>query len=188
MNKLFLPSIIAVTISLLCFTYSSLFAQNMQEVTPEIEKKINNEIEQAAKVKKMQYKKDKDLSEDWIEFSLDTFRISQYEEKYMSYNYSTVGMNTAMNLAADKYDQLLNKYYKKLLNVLDKNDKEALIEAQRAWIAFRDKEMQLESTLEQDRYSGGGTMQILRHASVYEELIRKRVIEIFEYYNSIGNP
>ena len=90
-------------------------------------------------------------------------------------------MRTACFDAAYKYDSLLNKYYKKLLFVLMSEDKKILLNAQKAWIAFRENEIKLIETISKDEYSGGGTLQLLIDSSSYLDLIRNRAIEIFKY-------
>jgi uncharacterized protein YecT (DUF1311 family) len=184
MKKMF----VMLTIHLSVVAVSPVYAQDgPREVTPEIEKKITEQVAQGATKLKARLMKGKDAQKNRVEFQVDTFRIEEYERLYLAYDYSTAGMNDAAHAAADKYDQLLNKYYKLLLSKLDKPDKDAAVQAQRAWVAFRDREIELESTLEAEKYSGGGTLQVVRHASFFEELIRKRAIEIFEYYDSVGN-
>ncbi len=54
-------------------------------------------------------------------------------------------------------DEALNDTYKKLVAKLDKQGKEKLQEAQRAWIKFRD----LESESRADGYRGGSIMPLI---------------------------
>ena len=56
-------------------------------------------------------------------------------------NSSTAGMVEAFAVAAKKWDAELNKNYKILTTKLDADAKKALREAQRAWVAHRDKEI-----------------------------------------------
>jgi uncharacterized protein YecT (DUF1311 family) len=150
------------------------------EVTPAMEKKIRQDIEKAVVPFRQGKKKtgDTDLS---IEFAVDTFRIEQYMEKYMDHDYSTAGMRAATYEAAHLYDSLLNKYYKMLLAVLKPEDKKVLIQAQKAWISYRDSELKLVDIVSKDEYSGGGTMQQLIDASYYLEMIKSRTIEIYHH-------
>jgi uncharacterized protein YecT (DUF1311 family) len=151
-----------------------------REVTPPIEKKIRQDIKkEVIKLRqKMKSSKENDLS---IEFAVDTSRVEKYMEKYMEYDYSTVGMVDASYSAAHQYDSLLNKYYKKLLSVLNQSDKQVLIKAQKAWINFRDTESKLIDTMSKEEYSGGGTVQGIIDASSYLKLIKNRVIAILEH-------
>ena len=66
--------------------------------------------------------------------------------------------------------------------VLKGDDKKALLQAQKAWLAFRDGETKLVETLSKVEYSGGGTMQQLTEASEYLNLVRNRTIRLFEHY------
>ena len=150
------------------------------EVTPLLEKKIAQETEREANLLKA-YLTEKGESKLSVEFALDTFRIEKYSGKYMEYDWSTAGMRTATFEAARKYDSLLNKYYKKLLAVLQGSDKQVLLQAQKAWIAFRDSELKLISTISKDEYSGGGTIQQLTDTSEYFTLIMNRTITIYQH-------
>jgi uncharacterized protein YecT (DUF1311 family) len=168
---------------ILIFFQTATFAQTSDgpvEVTPVMEKKIRQDIEKAVVPFRQSKKKsgDTDLS---IEFAVDTFRIEQYMEKYMDVDYSTAGMRTAVYEGAHQYDSLLNKYYKKLLAVLKPEDKKVLIQAQKAWITYRDSELKLVDVVSKDEYSGGGTVQLLTDASYYLEIIKNRTIEIYEH-------
>lgn len=119
-------------------------------------------------------------SEEKKAFMADTMRISTYlsiiEElvEYRDYE-----MNLLYKEAIGNYDYLLNKYYKLLLNQTD--DKKTLIEAQRAWIKFRDKEL--------DYYSGRlaetplllGTLDVITLLALELRLTKERTINLFEY-------
>jgi uncharacterized protein YecT (DUF1311 family) len=170
------------------FVRTIVFSQSSdapREVTPEIEKKIRKEVEKAALDFQRKLKEANDPQLD-IEFSVDTFRIERYQEKYMAYDYSTSGMVTVTYFAEHQYDSLMNKYYKKLLSLLKSNDKQVLIQAQKAWISFRDSESKLIDTVSKDEYSGGGTIQLLIDASSYLSLVKNRLIEIFDHLDRIA--
>jgi uncharacterized protein YecT (DUF1311 family) len=161
------------------------FSQNdPQEVTPAIQKSIRADIDKA--VLKLQTKlKNAQESNLQIEFTIDTFRIEEYYGQYLKYDYTTAGMTTAGYEAANAYDSLLNKYYKKLSNRLKSADRGTLMQAQKAWIAFRDAEEKLIGTVSQDEYSGGGTVQQLIDTSQYLQLVKQRVIQIFEHLDRV---
>lgn len=159
------------------------FSQSLDgpvEVTPALEKKLRQGIELSAARLKADLKKD-GVSDLVIGFTVDTFRIEQYMEQYMDYDYSTAGMRGAGHEAADRYDSLLNKYYKKLAAVLTPEDRKVLVQAQKAWIAYRDSELKLVGVVGKDEYSGGGTMQQLIDSSYYLEIIKRRTIEIYDH-------
>lgn len=172
---------IFLSLALLCLSVSVTRAQDYPvEVTPATEKKIKQEIEASIPKFRERLKTAKG-SELYIEFVIDTFRIEQYMAKYISYDYSTAGMSSSGYEAAHKYDSLLNKYYKKLLNVLSPEDKKILVAAQKTWINYRDSETELVNTIGKDQYSGGGTIQQLIESSSYMDLVKNRAIEIFEH-------
>jgi uncharacterized protein YecT (DUF1311 family) len=151
------------------------------EVTPQLEKQIRTDIEKQVVRLRQQLQKNEETSHA-IEFKLDTFRVEKYMEMYITYDYSTAGMRSAAYNGAYQYDSLLNKYYKKLSLVLSKEDRLVLVEAQKAWISFRDKEAKLVGLIGKDEYSGGGTIQQLIDASEYLEIVRQRTFKLFGHY------
>ncbi|MGC4104405.1 lysozyme inhibitor LprI family protein [Ferruginibacter sp.] len=151
------------------------------EITPELIQKLKKDIELQvpALKKKLEKQKTGDVE---IEFIVDTFRIEKLMEKCVALNYADFSMRDAGYKAAEGYDSLLNKYYKKLMAVLKGDDKKVLQQAQKNWLAFRDSETNLVETISKDEYSGGGTMQQLSEASMYLDLIKSRVFALFSHY------
>jgi uncharacterized protein YecT (DUF1311 family) len=121
------------------------------------------------------------IDEQFIEFKADTFAIEKRKEMRMEINWSTAGMNGATYEAEREYDNLLNKYYQKLMAKLKPEDKEILRQSQRNWIAFRDSEREVNYMLTDWPYSGGGTIQTTISANYYLEITRRRVIELYRY-------
>lgn len=74
------------------------------------------------------------------EFFIDTVYLENVRKLEIDYNGSTMGMNQATYKAEKAYDRLLNKYYKKLLDILADEDKLKKVKSQRNWIKFRDRE------------------------------------------------
>ena len=162
------------------------FAQNdgPKEITPQGLQKIKLDVEKLVPAFKKNLSKQY-LSVDQIEFSVDTFRIEQIVSKRMDIDYSTVGMNTTMEEMTSSYDLLLNKYYNKLLKLLNTEDKKTLVTAQKAWLVFRDAEAKLISTMTKEEYSGGGSIQSTIATGSYADLLIKRTIDIFNYYDGV---
>jgi uncharacterized protein YecT (DUF1311 family) len=121
-----------------------------------------------------------------LEFITDTFRIELTMNSYLEGEYNDFNMRDIALNAAHDYDSLLNKYYKKLLNKLKPKDRTVLIQAQKSWIIFRDNEIKLFETIDSDEYGGGGTAAAEEGASVYLDLIKKRTIDIFNYYKQVA--
>ena len=151
------------------------------EVTPDLQKKIMLDIDKEVLKLKQRLSKGGDNSVH-VEFIVDTFRVERFMAKWVELDFGDFGMRDAGYATAKLYDSLLNKYYKKLLLVLKGNDKQALVQAQKAWLSFRDGETKLVETISKDDYSGGGTMQQLTEASEYLNLIKSRTIVLFEHY------
>lgn len=157
------------------------FGQAPAELTPEAKDKIKREIAKEVSVYKQALEKEK-LDPAIVEFKLDTFRIERYMSRCIDLDFSDYGMRAAGTEAAHLYDSLLNKYYRKLNSVLKEQDRKVLVQAQKAWLTFRDNEMKLTETISKDEYSGGGTMQMLTESAEYLDLLTKRTVAIFEHY------
>ncbi|HWJ26163.1 MAG TPA: lysozyme inhibitor LprI family protein [Flavisolibacter sp.] len=170
--------IIGLFISFFSFSQGS---QPPMEVTSGLQIKIRQGIEKEITGFRQKLLKDKENAVH-IEFAVDTFRVERFMVKCTEIDYSDFGMREATNAGSALYDSLLNKYYKKLSAVLKDDDKKALVQAQRAWLAFRDNEMKLVETISKDQYSGGGTIQQLTEASEYLNLVKERTIVLFEHY------
>lgn len=168
----------------LLFTSATGYAQSANlpvDVTPAISNTIQQEVkkEEAAFAAKLKQSKTNDTE---TEFALDTFRVNIYMKKYMGYDFSTAGMRIATYEAAEKYDSLLNKYYKQLLMALTPADRPVLIAAQRAWLVYRDSETKLVELISKEQYSGGGTMQQLIEAGKYLTMVKERTDAVFQHY------
>lgn len=154
------------------------------QITAERLQKIKSEVDKEAAVFKQTLSK-KDYSADEIEFATDTFKIEHIASKRMKVDYSTIGMNETIILLTGEYDKLLNKYYNKLIKLLNPADRKVLIAAQKSWILFKEAEQKVIGVLTKEEYSGGGTIQTNIEADLISQLTVKRTIEIFNHYNAI---
>jgi len=162
------------------------FCQAQQAITPEISKKINASIEkQVPAIRAKLRKADPEMSEEALNFDMDTFRMEEFCRKCMDQDGSTAGMNEAMDKLAKGYDSLMNKYYKLLKAKLQPDDQKTLVTAQKTWLDYRDKELKLISTLRDPKYSGGGSIQSNLYMGEYVAIIKSRTIEIFEFYDDM---
>lgn len=155
------------------------------DVTPAIQQRIWQEIEKEVPAFRQKLVQD---GEDDIQvgFSTDTFRVERFVAKWIDTDYRDFGMRDAVHAGAQLYDSLLNKYYQQLLRLLQGDDRKILIQAQKAWVAFRDAEAKLIFTAGKEQYSGGGTIQPLMTAALYMEMIKSRVIAIFDHLVRAG--
>lgn len=153
--------------------------------TPEIEKELNAKVEKLAiDFKKKLIKEQTSGSDFWTTFKVDTFRIERYVDLRMEKDYSTQGMNFAMREGETRYDKLLNNYYKMLLQKMKAEDKKLLVEAQKAWLDFRDKEIKLTSKLLSPEYTGGGTMYSNIVTGKIYQLTKDRVLELAQHLDN----
>lgn len=91
---------------------------------------------------------------------------------------STVWVVQCISAAHEKWDKQLNINYKKLLKVLLPEQKERLRTSQRAWIDYRDKEIDLALKLYTDI---GGTMWKIVLADRELQFTKERAIELEQY-------
>ena len=91
---------------------------------------------------------------------------------------STTGVNACLGQAFEKWDYELNRVYRELNGRLSAEAKAVLRETQRAWIAFRDRELAFLA-----RFYGGldGTMYRNMLAADRVELVRRRAQELASF-------
>src|SRR5690606_23498889 len=97
-------------------------------------------------------------------------------------NYTTKGMIDCVNTATTKWDIELNKTYKRLLSFLTVEQKEKLKIAQRKWMEYRDKEIELSIQFYSDMK---GTMWIPVSAQTKLNLTRQRTIDFENYITNL---
>lgn len=156
------------------------------KITPTVAQKIRLDIEKKLPgiIAKMKAE-DPEMSDEDIEFTKDTFRIEAYWAKCMEIDFTTAGMVTATDEAAKNYDSLMNKYYKLLKNGLKPDGQKALSNAQKAWLDYRDKEMQLKNAMSGPEYGRGGSMESVLSAGDNLNFIKTRTITLYEYYQDL---
>lgn len=164
------------------------FGQNdsPKEITPQMLQKLKADIEKQIPEFKKQLSS-RELTTDQMEFAVDTFRIEQLVSKRMDLDYSTQGMNKTVQEMTKSYDSLMNKYYTKLLRLLKQEDRKILVDAQKAWLNYRDAEAKLIGAMTKIEYSGGGSIQSNIAVGSYANLVVRRAVEIFNYYDGIVN-
>ena len=91
-------------------------------------------------------------------------------------------MNQQANEEFVKADNALNKVYKQLLSKIDKQSREKLKAAQRAWIEFRDADADLAADLE----ARGGSMWPLICSTRRCELTEARTKELLRMLKEYG--
>lgn len=90
-------------------------------------------------------------------------------------NQTTAGMCDCTYKALEQWDKKLNEDYKKLLSALAPDAKNKLKEAQRQWVAFKEKEIEL---IDATYGAEEGTMWRIVRAGKVMEITRRRAIDI----------
>lgn len=114
-------------------------------------------------------------------FQKDTFIVETIYARQLTYDGSTMGLNQSSIACEKEYELLLNKYYQLLLAKLSKEDRKILIADQKAWLKFREQDRKLNTLIIKEKYSGGGTIQLLIHSSQYMYITKSRVNELVQY-------
>jgi uncharacterized protein YecT (DUF1311 family) len=122
------------------------------------EKDRNEEIE----AYRLQLTQDADsLSPIMVEYKTDLYKVEIYEMHIVGGSCTTVSIVDGRDGAYNYYDLLLNKYYNRLLSLLEGTDKEVLRQSQRNWIKYRDSEFELNKKVSAEKYTEGGTLQYI---------------------------
>jgi uncharacterized protein YecT (DUF1311 family) len=96
---------------------------------------------------------------------------------------STAGMVEAITAAHEKWEAKLNSAYKVLKQKMPSEEFAALQQAQRAWIAFRDKQIESYSIT----YGlMDGTMWTPIHAGAVMRITKERALELENYLGLLG--
>ncbi|WP_439882454.1 lysozyme inhibitor LprI family protein [Pontibacter sp. MBLB2868] len=90
-------------------------------------------------------------------------------------NQTTAGMCDCTYEALDKWDKQLNVVYKALSSKLNTTAKTKLVEAQRQWVKFKEKEVEL---IDATYGSADGTMWRIVRASKVLQLTKERAVEL----------
>jgi uncharacterized protein YecT (DUF1311 family) len=105
--------------------------------------------------------------------------IDKFEEEEIAKDSTTSGMNIATAKAMEKWDTEMNKYYKLLMSILDKDSKAILKSAQIEWIKFRDLEFRNIANIFGKIQ---GTMYTTMHVASKNEIVKRRALDLKEYY------
>jgi uncharacterized protein YecT (DUF1311 family) len=97
-------------------------------------------------------------------------------------NQTTAGMCNCTYESLDKWDKRLNITYKNLISKLDSSAKPKLIEAQRQWIKFKEKEINL---IDATFGSAQGTMWRIVRAEKVLDITRARTADLEEILKSL---
>jgi uncharacterized protein YecT (DUF1311 family) len=90
-----------------------------------------------------------------------------------SFAQTQLEMNKTADAKYKKADAELNKVYKQLISILDQNEKQLLIQAEKDWVKFRDSSCKFDAS----QYEGGSIKPLI-YSTCLEELTRKRISEI----------
>lgn len=123
-----------------------------------------------------------------VAYSQDKHPIDTWYENCIDSNSSTMGMIMCADSSAVLWDIELNKNYNLLMSLLEGDAKDAMKEAQREWIKFRDKEQDAIRTYYAFIYEkmGGGTMYPMLASGALMEVVRKRVLEVKGMYEELN--
>ncbi len=113
-----------------------------------------------------------------INISSDTSKIEQQLRDDLTNSQGDMQEAISIGTAIESYDKLLNKYYNACLKKLAGSQKTNLIEAQKAWIVFRNKE----GKYIDKKYTGGPGLNLALMSSEKLHLLTNRVIELYQHW------
>ncbi|GGH76835.1 hypothetical protein GCM10011318_25700 [Phaeocystidibacter marisrubri] len=157
------------------------FGQKPRPVSAKDSTQVREQVNQRVSTLGEALAKTNEWNEVSIAFQVDTSAIEQRLRLYLDIDYSTSGMIKYTLGAEEAYDQLLNKYYRLLLDKLNEEDQSTLIQAQNYWQLYRESERTLNRKLSNEDYSGGGSIQAVFTASRYLAITKARVLELYRY-------
>lgn len=100
-------------------------------------------------------------------------------ESCLNSNNSTAGMLECFSRAEKEWDTELNRVYKSLQSKLKPAGQDALKQAQRAWMAQRDKEFELINAIHAQM---DGTMWIAVMAEKRADVVKERALALQGYF------
>ncbi|MCD8078937.1 MAG: DUF1311 domain-containing protein [Bacteroides sp.] len=189
MKKLQLFSIL-----LFCLTsYIPAYGQNetaeltFEEVIAICETEARQRVEEFIQEKIRFHRWDPEYDALKIEFTSDTLFIESVElclsEKGRD---NMLEMKFTAAYKEEKYDQLLNKYYRIVRDRLTPEHQQLFLNAQRTWLRYRDSEEEINKQLiTSGTYTGGGTMWPLVSALRSVQMIKQRVVYFYELLDCI---
>lgn len=171
------------TVILACVLFQfSAYSQLNVNGSDFLEKRVADSISKAVEVMASQIRRQNTstVNKKRLDFMLDTFRIETYFSVAKKRTKQTdLAVLILSQEALAKYDLLLNKHYRSLLEKVE--DKSALVAAEKAWIAFRDKEIEYNISTFGDDYSKLGSLDKVWITTYEWRLTKQRVIDVFNY-------
>jgi uncharacterized protein YecT (DUF1311 family) len=110
------------------------------------------------------------------------YKVDTVLAKCLEEHTTTAGMADCLATAEDLWDKELNKYYRLLLLKLDTLGQKRLKESQKQWLIFRDNEIKFISRAYGNQ---DGTMWIIIRADRIAQLVRRRAVDLIEYYEML---
>jgi uncharacterized protein YecT (DUF1311 family) len=131
--------------------------------------------------------------------TLESFKsIDAFESIYKKYTQhcldNTGGGSGAAScfIGYEMWDRELNIYYTKLMKILGENEKNLLKESQLAWIKERDKSIDFNSRLLDNKYTESGTMYIAMRAGdvnrIMTPVVKQRALILKSWFEFVITP
>lgn len=99
---------------------------------------------------------------------------------------TTYGMHQALITEYEELDRMLNKYYTQLMKNLNEEGKIKLMDSQKEWLKFRDKEYEFYGTYYHD-IGGRGTMWGIVSSENRNTIVLRRVEQLVKLISD-GEP
>jgi uncharacterized protein YecT (DUF1311 family) len=109
----------------------------------------------------------------------DDHPIDKWLARAIEKDSTTAGMIRATDTAQQKWDQEMNRVYRKLMKRLNPEQRAALLKAQKAWIQYRDADLDAIGKIY--IIPQGGTMYSVLAASEAMNRTKQRALELQDY-------
>jgi len=108
----------------------------------------------------------------------DKHPIDLWLKKALDRAASTADTRHALQTAEAKWDQEMNRAYKTLMRRLDRTQRAMLLRSQKAWLAFRDAEIQTSDAIVGSKQ---GTMWLPVIDEKHVDLVKARALQLADY-------
>ena len=163
---------------------NSFFAQI--KITSEILSKLKAGVEIEAQKKKNDTINNF-MSSVESDYEIELYKIVLLNQKIVETDDSTESINIAILESINSFEILMNKYYEKLLLILNQEEKKILIDSQNSWQIYYENELKLLELNHKKEFPHGSIILPNKINSRKSNLIELRTDVLFNHYNEIIN-
>lgn len=117
-------------------------------------------------------------------FKKDTLTIEQKCAQILDNAMSDTEMTGAITDLKKGYETLMTNYYNLLLSKINTEDKDVIIQSQKDWLKYKENEVSIANKVyyEYDDFGSMGRLSVTSHE---QELVKARVIQLYQYLHTL---